>query len=173
MTVLLASLMLFAAVMSAGAADPAPVVVGEKVPYHYSSSGCFWQSSQTAGADSAAASCPLPQVIRWDFAESLRVEFSMSGNCCPSVDRFVVTSWREADTLVVAVADTSPGLCRCSCPYLITVEYPSLKADSYIVRAVPWGDYDLFGPTRVERGQHGESRSLNPYYQQAEIKRPN
>ena len=133
------------------------------VEFQYTSSGCF--PSAPVGVEEDVPQCPLPQVVRWNFEQDvLRVEFSVRANCCPQNDRFVVESWGSADSLVIAVADTAADGCRCSCPYLLTVEYSRLGGDTYTVSAEAWGDYELFAPTIVERGSAGESEPLESIY---------
>ena len=135
------------------------------VEFTFASAGC--SSYLLTDVPEDGPGCPLPQVVRWDFADDvLRIEFSVGANCCPSENRFAVDSWGSADSLVIAVADTAPDECRCMCPYLITVEYLNLSADTYTVRAVPWGDYELFSPTLVERGGAGESEPIESIYKQ-------
>lgn len=160
-----------AAALAVGAAEPGVL------EYSFWSSGCF--STSPGPEETELPQCPLPQVLRWAFEDGvLRAEFSLRANCCPQEDRFQVESWSFGDTLVIAVADTAPGDCRCSCPYLITVEYPSLSGELYTIRAVPWGDYELFTPTVVPRGSRGESEPIDSIYKRYRArgggaKRPN
>lgn len=68
----------------------------------------------------------------YQFAETLRVDFCLSGNCCPDQNRFKLAYEISADTIYVAVADTAAQLCRCVCTYVLRAEFAGLPRDHYV-----------------------------------------
>jgi len=131
---------------------------GERVVLEYSSSGCQLDEHEEADTGQRGPSRPEGQVLRYSFSDDLQIEFTVLANCCPDSNRFKITSWSESNHLYVAVADTAPSLCRCVCPYVVSVQFLDLPEDGYFIEAVPSDDgQELFPSTLVTRGTFGES----------------
>jgi hypothetical protein len=144
-----------------------------EVDCQYSSSPCVAVQPGQAGSAASRVTYPLDGTLRWAFDGTLRLEFRVRANCCPNSDRFRVAVSCRAETLMVAVADTAPGLCLCDCPYVLTVQCPTLAASSYIVVAPCQGGGGYFPPTRIQRGQGGVTETFTEYYRRVHAKRPN
>ncbi|MBN1301564.1 MAG: hypothetical protein JW995_10155 [Melioribacteraceae bacterium] len=76
----------------------------------------------------------------YEFKDMLKVEFWLSGNCCPDSDRFASDYRISNDTIFVTMADTAANLCRCICNYNIVAEFSNLAFDRYLfqVRREDW-----------------------------------
>lgn len=82
-------------------------------------------------------------VFAYTFNEKLKIDFSVSANCCPDSNRFSVSNEILSDTIFVAVADTAEKGCYCVCPYMIELEFSGLTNDSYLVICEDFGGYKL------------------------------
>jgi hypothetical protein len=84
---------------------------------------------QTALAKNLAAN---DSCFSYHFERTLRLDFCLSGNCCPDSNRFRLSYKIRSDTIFVAVADTAAQLCRCICIYMIHAEFDDLPMDHYL-----------------------------------------
>jgi hypothetical protein len=73
-------------------------------------------------------------LFSYSFTQSLVVDFSAHGNCCPDSNRFMVGHEIRNDTILIAVSDTARNLCRCICFYMIHVQVTDLPLDRYVIR---------------------------------------
>lgn len=67
----------------------------------------------------------------YSFNDTLKVEFRVSGNCCPDSNRFIATNSIKNDTIYVTVNDTSINGCYCNCYYTMHMEITGLVKDKY------------------------------------------
>lgn len=68
--------------------------------------------------------------------DTLSLNFSAPGNCCPDSNRFEAYSFLKKDTIFIMVTDTAEYRCRCICTYYIHAEYTNLFNDHYVVRCI-------------------------------------
>jgi len=91
----------------------------------YQVPGC--NSSYSLEKSSLEDSC-----FTYIFNDTLKVDFCVSGNCCPDHDRFVTNYDINSDTIFVTVVDIAPDLCHCICNYVIHIEIVGLPLNSYL-----------------------------------------
>ncbi|MCK5739807.1 hypothetical protein KAH55_11520 [bacterium] len=75
--------------------------------------------------------------------DSLKLEFCVTGNCCPDSNRFVLDSEFNGANLFVTVTDTAANLCRCICNYKVQAEYSHVTQSQYTVTCL-LGDSILY-----------------------------
>jgi hypothetical protein len=68
----------------------------------------------------------------YSFDDTLKIDFCVTGNCCPDSQRFVSYYNIKSDTLFVSVVDTASRLCHCICNYKIHLELLGLTNEQYI-----------------------------------------
>ncbi len=90
--------------------------------------------SYQVGACNGSSS--LEKVVRdscfsYSFYDTLKIDFCVSGNCCPDTNRFVTTYKLNSDTINVTVVDTAGHLCKCICNYKIHIELSGLTNNHY------------------------------------------
>ena len=68
----------------------------------------------------------------YSFDDTLKIDFCVSGNCCPDSQRFVTNYSINSDTILVSVADTAANLCWCNCNYTIHLELSNLLEERYL-----------------------------------------
>lgn len=68
----------------------------------------------------------------YSFDDKLKIDFCVTGNCCPDSQRYATDYKIISDTIFVIVADTAANLCRCICNYSIHLELSGLSKDKYI-----------------------------------------
>lgn len=68
----------------------------------------------------------------YTFIDTLKVDFCVTGNCCPDSNRFVTSHNIIADTIFITVSDTAANLCQCDCNYIIHIEISGLPNNRYI-----------------------------------------
>lgn len=73
----------------------------------------------------------IDSCFSYSFTNILKIDFCVSGNCCPDTNRFVITYELNSDTINVTVVDTAQHLCRCICNYKIHVEITGLSNNNY------------------------------------------
>ena len=66
------------------------------------------------------------------FTDTLKIDFCVSGNCCPDSQRFLTEYKLKSDTLFVSVIDTAKNLCDCICNYKIHLEISGLSENQYL-----------------------------------------
>ncbi|MGE5805055.1 MAG: hypothetical protein ACM34M_04630 [Ignavibacteria bacterium] len=71
--------------------------------------------------------------FEYTFFDSLFIDFSLPGNCCPDSNRFLVFQNINQDTIYISVEDTAANLCLCICNYHIYAEFSDLPEDHYVV----------------------------------------
>ena len=76
------------------------------------------------------------------FRDTLKIDFCVSGNCCPDSQRFLTKFNIKADTLFVSVLDTAQNLCYCICNYKIHLEISGLSENQYLFYCNYQGRYD-------------------------------
>ena len=79
--------------------------------------------SKTANPDSC---------FNYSFDKTLKIDFCVTGNCCPDSNRFISSYKLKSDTIFVTVKDTAANNCDCFCNYKFKLEFKNLKKDSYI-----------------------------------------
>ncbi len=92
-----------------------------------------FHSSHCVGSALAKAEIPDSTFV-YSFSDTLAVDFSVSGNCCPDSGRFEVSHAVGVDTLVISVVDTADYGCRCLCTYFLHAEIVNLPNNHYVVR---------------------------------------
>ena len=68
----------------------------------------------------------------YSFNDTLKLDFCVTGNCCPDSQRFLTDYKINSDTILVSVSDTAAHLCRCFCNYTIHVELSNLSKAKYL-----------------------------------------
>ncbi len=68
----------------------------------------------------------------YSFNDTLKLDFCVTGNCCPDSQRFLTDYKINSDTILVSVLDTAAHLCRCFCNYTIHVELSNLSKAKYL-----------------------------------------
>lgn len=76
----------------------------------------------------------VDSIFTYTFTGPLVLDFSVSANCCPDSNRFVLSYAIPNDTIIVTVADTAQSLCRCVCTYMAHVVIAGLQQNRYVVR---------------------------------------
>ena len=74
----------------------------------------------------------------YSFEDTLKIDFCVTGNCCPDSNRFTTNYKIKSDTIFVKVKDIEEHICRCMCNYTIHLEFNNLEKDKYIF----YCDYD-------------------------------
>lgn len=82
-------------------------------------------------ADILAKAAGWPECFSYQFQDTLKIDFCVSGNCCPDSNRFTYEYAMYGDTIKVAVADTAERRCRCICRYMIQLKIPGLLKNQY------------------------------------------
>jgi hypothetical protein len=92
---------------------------------------------QLPGCPSHSSS--LNKVSTWDdscftytFADTLKINFCLEGNCSPNHDRFKLTYNISNDTIYVAAADTAEEIANCFCPFTLYAEFENLPLEHYV-----------------------------------------
>jgi hypothetical protein len=98
-----------------------------------SKDGINFISYQVGGCNGSSS---LEKVVRdscfsYSFYDTLKIDFCVSGNCCPDTNRFVTTYKLNSDTINVTVVDTAGHLCKCICNYKIHIELSGLTNNQY------------------------------------------
>lgn len=93
----------------------------------YQITGCKNYLQKTTVVDSC---------FNYSFNETLKIDFCVSGNCCPDSNRFLFTTKIYSDSIIITYADTAANLCRCICNYYIHAEFENLFNESYIVKCI-------------------------------------
>ena len=70
--------------------------------------------------------------FKYNFTDTLRIEFCVSGNCCPDSFRFASEINIISDTIFVSVVDTAENLCYCDCLYKMHLEITGLPENKYL-----------------------------------------
>ncbi len=79
--------------------------------------------SKTANPDSC---------FNYSFDKTLKIDFCVTGNCCPDKNRFASSYKIKSDTIFVTVKDIEENNCRCMCNYTIHLELKNLENDNYV-----------------------------------------
>jgi hypothetical protein len=87
---------------------------------------------QILGCRSGLSKVSDDSCFSYQFEKTLRLEFCLTGNCCPDSNRFRLSSKIRNDTIFVVAADTAAHLCRCVCTYKIRAEFEDLPLDHYV-----------------------------------------
>ena len=87
---------------------------------------------QILGCQSELSKAATDSCFSYQFEQTLRLEFCLTGNCCPDSNRFRLSSNVRNDTIFIAAADTATQLCRCVCTYKIRAEFDDLPLDHYV-----------------------------------------
>jgi len=90
-------------------------------------------SSKCLSFDLEKQSFPTDSSFTYSFRDSLLIDFSVEGNCCPDSNRFIVSQNISNDTIYISVQDTALNLCHCICPYQIHAGFSNLNEDHYVV----------------------------------------
>ena len=69
---------------------------------------------------------------RYNFKDTLIIEFCVGGNCCPDSFRFASEINIISDTIFVSVVDTADNLCYCDCLYKMHLEINGLSENEYL-----------------------------------------
>ena len=94
--------------------------------FSFRTSACVGSGfSKVSGVDS---------VFTYSFGDTLAIDLSVAGNCCPDSGRFDVIHEPGNDTLFITIIDTADYLCRCNCIYVIHAEIANLVENEYVVR---------------------------------------
>ncbi len=70
--------------------------------------------------------------FKYSFGDTLKIDFSVWGNCCPDSQRFAVNYKMEPGTIKVEVKDTAKLGCYCNCNYIIHMDFTGLTKDKYL-----------------------------------------
>ncbi len=98
--------------------------------------GCFLDSSLAKVSNND--SC-----FDYIFTDTLKIDFCVSGNCCPDSQRFFSEIYIKSDTIFVSVVDTAENLCYCICKYKIHLEISGLSEDQYVFYCNYHGMYNF------------------------------
>ncbi len=98
--------------------------------------GCFSDSS-------LAKVLSNDSCFDYTFRDTLKIDFCVSGNCCPDSQRFVSDVKVKSDTIFVSVTDTARNLCYCKCKYKIHLEINGLSENQYLFYCDYPGRYDF------------------------------
>jgi hypothetical protein len=104
----------------------------------YQIPGCNHNSA--LGKVSAIDSC-----FSYSFNDTLKVNFCVTGNCCPDSDRFTTEYKIKSDTIFVYVTDKAENNCDCMCNYTIHLELYNLEQNRYIFQC----NYDNFNYNEI------------------------
>lgn len=78
----------------------------------------------------------IDSCFNYTFFDKLKIDFCVSGNCCPDENRFLINYKIYKDTITITLTDTAANLCRCICNYIIHGEFESLPYDGYIIKCI-------------------------------------
>ncbi len=67
----------------------------------------------------------------YNFDTTLKIDFCVTGNCCPDKNRFASSYKINSDTIFVTVKDIEENNCLCMCNYTIHLELKNLENDNY------------------------------------------
>jgi hypothetical protein len=115
----------------------------------------------SARADDAEAPGTLPGegILWWEFHSRLTLRFTCEGSCCPDTNRFeIYNAAVRGDSIVVGIADRGPIRCLRRCRYLVTLDYPELPRDSYLLCIT---FLELFGPLEGQYDVNGHRTLLS------------
>jgi hypothetical protein len=100
-------------------------------PGNQQAQGVIYQirGCQSAFSKAAAAS---DSCFSYQFEKTLRLEFCLTGNCCPDSNRFRLSGKIRNDTIFVVAADTAAQRCRCVCTYKIRAEFNEVPLNHYV-----------------------------------------
>ena len=132
-----AVLFLFSLSCAGSSTDPGP-----SITFSAQSSKCVAHTSPGVNR--------LDSLFIYSFTDSLTLDFSVTANCCPDSNRFLISQITGTDTLFITVADTTVQGCHCVCPYLIHARFDSLPFDRYIVRCRLCASGDCDDPIYLE-----------------------